>query len=46
MGLIYSNNSIVDNVTRYISGRKRKYSDSEDDEVNKVIDIALHTPKR
>ncbi|EFA01245.1 protein germ cell-less [Tribolium castaneum] len=46
MGLIYSSSSIVDNVTNYISGRKRKYSDSEDDEVNKVIDIALHTPKR
>jgi hypothetical protein len=46
MGLIYSRGSIVDNVTSYISGRKRKHSDSEDDEINKVIDIALHTPKR
>lgn len=46
MGIIYSSRTMVNNMTNYISGRKRKYSYSDDDEINKVIDIALHTPKR
>lgn len=46
MGISYSTNSFVNNVASYISGRKRKHSETEEDEINKVIDIALHTPKR
>lgn len=46
MGGILSTQNIVDNVTSLVTGRKRKYSESEDEEVNKVIEIALHTPKK
>ncbi|KAJ8924933.1 hypothetical protein NQ315_001096 [Exocentrus adspersus] len=39
--------SLVNNVTNYVTSKKRKYCDyCESDEVSKVIDIALHTPKR
>lgn len=46
MGVNFSTQNIVDNVTSFVTGRKRKYSETEDDEVNKVIEIALHTPKK
>ncbi|XP_057671514.1 protein germ cell-less [Diorhabda carinulata] len=46
MGLKFSTQYLVSSVTGYVTGRKRKYCDSDDEEVNKVIDIALHTPKR
>lgn len=46
MGGRISTQNIVDNVTNFVTGRKRKHSESEDEEVNKVIEIALHTPKR
>ncbi|XP_072382553.1 protein germ cell-less isoform X1 [Diabrotica undecimpunctata] len=46
MGLNFSTHKFVSNVTGYVTGRKRKLCDSEDEEINKVIDIALHTPKR
>lgn len=46
MGAKISTQNFVDNFTNLVTGRKRKHSESEDDEVNKVIDIALHTPKK
>ncbi|CAH0547623.1 unnamed protein product [Brassicogethes aeneus] len=46
MGLSFSAENLVKNVASYVTGKKRKHCDSEDDEVNKIIDIALHTPKR
>ncbi|CAH1155286.1 unnamed protein product [Phaedon cochleariae] len=46
MGGKISTQNIVSNVTGYVTGRKRKYCESEDEQVNKIIDIALHTPKR
>lgn len=44
MGITHSAQYIFDNITAYVSGRKRKHQDEDD--VNKIIDIALHTPKR
>ncbi|XP_060535795.1 protein germ cell-less [Cylas formicarius] len=46
MGGMVSTQSIVDNLTGYVTGRKRKHSESEEDEESKVIEIALHTPKK
>ncbi|KAG5887937.1 hypothetical protein JTB14_003032 [Gonioctena quinquepunctata] len=46
MGAKFSTQSLVDNVTGYVTGKKRKHSESEEEQINKVIDIALHTPKR
>lgn len=48
MGATFSTQTqnIVNNVTGYVTGKKRKHSESDEEEVNKVIDIALHTPKR
>ncbi|KAJ8979577.1 hypothetical protein NQ317_019152 [Molorchus minor] len=46
MGAKFSTQSIVSNVTGYMTGKKRKLCDTDDEEINKVIDIALHTPKR
>lgn len=48
MGATFSTQTqnIVDNVTGYVTGKKRKHGESDEEEVNKVIDIALHTPKR
>lgn len=38
---------IVSNVTQFVIGQKRKRVEIEsDEEINKVIDLALHTPKR
>ncbi|KAJ8954095.1 hypothetical protein NQ318_004400 [Aromia moschata] len=45
MGIKFSTQNIVSNVTGYVTGKKRKHCESEEEEVNKVIDIALHTPK-
>lgn len=44
MGAKFSTQNLVCNVTDYIVGKKRKRE--EDEEMNKIIDIALHTPKR
>lgn len=44
MGVKFSTQHFVSNVTDYIIGRKRKRED--DEEISKIIDIALHTPKR
>lgn len=30
----------------YITGKKRKHEDTDEEEVKKIIDLALHTPKR
>lgn len=46
MGASLTTNRIVSNVTEFVTGQKRKLCDVEDDDVNKVIDIAMHTPKR
>lgn len=46
MGIRFSTENIMKNVSEYVIGKKRKHCDSEDEEVNKIIDIALHTPKR
>ncbi|XP_044765798.1 protein germ cell-less-like [Coccinella septempunctata] len=46
MGVGFSANKIVSSVTEYVSGVKRKREHNEDEEIQKVIDIALHTPKR
>lgn len=46
MGAQFSTKNIVENVRGYVTGRKRKHSESDDEEVNKVIDIVLHTPKK
>lgn len=40
-------NDVVNNVRRFIVGGKRKRRNSDsDDEMSKVMDLALHTPKR
>lgn len=44
MGATFSTQKLVSNVADYIGGKKRKRED--DEEMNKIIDIALHTPKR
>lgn len=46
MGVGFSATKIVSSVTEYVSGVKRKRDLNEDEEIQKVIDIALHTPKR
>ncbi|KAK9877195.1 hypothetical protein WA026_016943 [Henosepilachna vigintioctopunctata] len=46
MGVIFSTNKLVSSVSGYIIGKKRKHEDCEDEEIKKIIDIALHTPKR
>lgn len=46
MGGSLSTNRIVSNVTEFVTGQKRKLCDVDDDDVSKVIDIAMHTPKR
>ncbi|XP_066250240.1 protein germ cell-less [Euwallacea similis] len=46
MGGTFSTQKVIDNVTNFVTGRKRKHSETEDDELNKVIDLALHTPKK
>lgn len=46
MGISLSTQNFVDNVAAFVTGKKRKRCDNEDDDVNKIIDIALHTPKR
>ncbi|CAG9864340.1 unnamed protein product [Phyllotreta striolata] len=46
MGIKISTTNFVNNVAGFVTGKKRKHSDSDDEEINKVIDIALHTPKR
>ncbi|CAG9770666.1 unnamed protein product [Ceutorhynchus assimilis] len=43
MGVRFSTQNILDNVTNFVSGRKRKHEETEE---NKVIEVALHTPKR
>lgn len=38
---------IVDNVRHFVIGQKRKRDETDtEEEINKVIDLALHTPKR
>lgn len=38
---------ILDNVKQFVTGQKRKREESDsEEEMNKVIDIAMHTPKR
>lgn len=47
MGVSLSTQNIVNNVAAFVTGKKRKRCENEDEEdVNKIIDIALHTPKR
>lgn len=46
MGGSLSTQGLIDNVTNFVTGRKRKHSESDDDDFNKVIEIALHTPKK
>lgn len=46
MGVNLSTQNFVDNITAYVTGKKRKRSENEDDDINKIIDIALHTPKK
>lgn len=46
MGGSLSTQRIVSNVTEFVTGQKRKLCDVDDDDINKVIDIAMHTPKR
>lgn len=45
MGVNFSQN-VVNSVKHYVTGKKRKYCESDDEEVNKIIDIVLHTPKK
>ncbi|KAL1517798.1 hypothetical protein ABEB36_001522 [Hypothenemus hampei] len=46
MGLGFSTENIVENVTNFVTGRKRKRTDSDDEEMNKCIEIALRPPKK
>lgn len=46
MGVNLSTQNLVSNVKAFVTGKKRKRSDNDEDDVNKIIDIALHTPKR
>lgn len=46
MGGNLSTQGLIDNVANFVTGRKRKHSESDDDDLNKVIEIALHTPKK
>lgn len=45
MGASLTTQKLVMNVTDFVTGQKRKICDSDDEE-SKVIDIAMHTPKR
>ncbi|XP_050301262.1 protein germ cell-less isoform X2 [Anthonomus grandis grandis] len=45
MGGTFSTLGVVENVKSFVTGRKRKLSET-DDETSKVIEIALHTPKK
>lgn len=47
MGVNLSTQNFVNNITALVTGKKRKHCENEDEaDVNKIIDIALHTPKR
>lgn len=47
MGVRLSSQNFVENVTEFVTGRKRKRCENEKEtDINKIIDIALHTPKR
>lgn len=47
MGVNLSTQNFVNNITDFVTGKKRKRCENEDEaDVNKIIDIALHTPKR
>lgn len=46
MGVSLSTQTFVNNVASFVTGKKRKRCENEDEDVNKIIDIALHTPKR
>ncbi|ENN73153.1 hypothetical protein HUJ04_008941 [Dendroctonus ponderosae] len=46
MGSNFSSQAILNTMTNFVSGTKRKRLESEEDELNKVIDIVLHTPKK
>lgn len=46
MGGSLTTHRLVSNVAEFVTGQKRKLCDADDEGVNKVIDIALHTPKR
>lgn len=45
MGASLTTQKFVSNVTDFVTGHKRKLCDSDDEE-SKVIDLAMHTPKR
>lgn len=46
MGVSLSTQNIVNNVAAFVTGKKRKRENDDEEDVNKIIDIALHTPKR
>lgn len=45
MGASLTAQKFVCNVTDFVTGQKRKYTDSDDEE-SKIIEIAMHTPKK
>lgn len=46
MGANLSTQNLIDNIGAYITGKKRKRCENEDEDVNQIIEIALHTPKK